>query len=193
MFATLGTRLIAWLMLGTDMPRSGSRDLLTAPVNVYGCADADVYIQAGTNSLFPKLCRAIGRQDLLEHEEYRTVPGRMAHAEVLEKAVSEWAAPRTSDEIGEVLEEAGIPFAKVSTIPEVAASPQIAAREMVVEAEHPALGTIRMPGNPVKMDKSPPTVRKAPPTVGEDNDHVYGTILGMTPEEVRALGEDGAI
>ncbi|GAB3570799.1 CaiB/BaiF CoA-transferase family protein [Amycolatopsis endophytica] len=193
MFATLGTRLISWLMLGADLPRSGSRDLLTAPVNVYECADGDTYIQAGTNSLFPKLCRAIGRADLLETAEYATVPGRMANAELLEKAVADWARPLTCEQVAAVLEEAGIPFAKVATVPEVAASPQIAARDMVVESEHPALGTIRMPGNPVKMDRSPPTVRKAPPLVGEDNDHVYGTILGMTPEQVRELGEDGAI
>lgn len=70
MFATLGTRLIAHLMLGVDMPRSGSRDLLTAPVNVYNCSDGPIYIQAGTNSLFPKFCRAIGREDLLDAEEY---------------------------------------------------------------------------------------------------------------------------
>jgi len=193
MFATLGTRLISWLMLGMDMPRSGSRDLLTAPVNVYECADGDTYIQAGTNSLFPKLCRAIGREDLLGNDEYATVPGRMANAGVLEKAVADWARELTCEQVAAVLEQAGIPFAKVATVPEVAASPQIAARDMVVAAEHPALGTLRLPGNPVKMDKSPPTIRKSPPLAGEDNDHVYGTILGMTAEQVRELREDRAI
>ncbi|KAA9153965.1 CoA transferase [Amycolatopsis acidicola] len=193
MFSTLGTRLISWLMLGQDMPRSGSRDLLTAPVNVYECADGDTYIQAGTNSLFPKLCRAIGREDLLASGEYDTVPARMANAALLEKAVADWARPLTCEQVGQVLDDAGIPFAKVATVPDVAASPQIAARGMVVETEHPKLGAIRMPGNPVKMDKSPPTVRKSPPLVGEDNEHVYGTILGMTPEQVLQLREDGAI
>lgn len=193
MFATLGTRLIAHLMLDMDMPRSGSRDLLTAPVNVYEARDGDVYIQAGTNGLFPKLCHAIGREDLLEVPEYRTVPGRMAHQAVLEEAVAAWALPRSCEEIAAVLEDAGIPFSKVETVADVAASPQIAAREMVVDSEHPTLGTLRLPGNPVKMDKSPPTVRKAPPRVGEDNEHVYRTILGLSDVELKALSESGAI
>jgi crotonobetainyl-CoA:carnitine CoA-transferase CaiB-like acyl-CoA transferase len=193
MFATLGTRLIAHLMLGMDMPRSGSRDLLTAPVNVYAARDGDIYIQAGTNGLFPKLCRGIGREDLLEVSEYRTVPGRMANQAVLEQAVADWAATRSCDEIAEVLEDAGIPFSKVETVSDVAASPQIAAREMIVESEHPGLGTLRLPGNPVKMDKSPPTIRKAPPQVGEDNEYVYRTILGLSDVELKALGESGAI
>ncbi|ALE73787.1 LysR family transcriptional regulator [Pseudonocardia sp. EC080610-09] len=193
MFATLGTRLISWLMLGSEMPRNGSRDLLTAPVNVYACADAQMYIQAGTNSLWPKLCHAIGRDELATDERYRTVPGRMEHVPELEAVVADWARDRTADEIGDVLEEAGIPFARVATVPEVAESEQIAAREMVVESEHPKLGTIRMPGNPIKMEKSPPTVRKAPPTVGEDNDHVYRTILGMDDAELERLRSSGAV
>lgn len=193
MFATLGTRLISHLMLGTEMPRSGSRDLLTSPVNVYACADAQVYIQAGTNSLFPKLCRAIGREELISDERYATVPGRMQHISELEAVVANWARDRDSEEISAVLEAAGIPFAKVATVPEVASSEQIAARAMVVESEHPTLGSIRMPGNPIKMDRSPPTVRKAPPTVGEDNEHVYRNILGMDGAQLERLRAAGAI
>lgn len=193
MFSTLGTRLISWLMLGAEMPRSGSRDLLTAPVNVYPCRDGQIYIQAGTNSLFPKLCTAIGREDLAADERFRTVPGRMEHVAELEAVVAGWARDREAGEIGAVLEEAGIPFAKVATVPEVAGSEQILAREMVVEAEHPTLGSIRMPGNPIKMDRSPPTVRKAPPTVGEDNDHVYRTVLGLDAAELERLRSAGAV
>jgi crotonobetainyl-CoA:carnitine CoA-transferase CaiB-like acyl-CoA transferase len=193
MFAMLGTRLISWLMLGQEMERSGSRDLLTAPVNVYACRDAQVYIQAGTNSLFPRLCRAIGREDLLEREEYRTVPGRMAHIAELEDVVASWAHEHDADEVGRVLEDAGIPYARVATVPEVAASPQIAAREMVVESEHPTLGTLLLPGNPIKMDRTPPTVRTAPPTVGQDNEYVYTELLGLSPDELARLRSGGAV
>jgi len=193
MFATLGTRLIAHLMLGVNMPRSGSRDLLTAPVNVYNCADGPIYIQAGTNSLFPKFCRAIGREELLEVEEYRTVPGRMANKENLEAVVADWAKPLRAQEISGILDAAGVPNAKVASIPEVAASDQIAAREMVVEIKHPTLGPLRIPGTPIKMEKTPPTIRKAPPLVGEDNAFVYGDILGFSRAEISALRDEGAI
>ncbi|QCR18149.1 CaiB/BaiF CoA transferase family protein [Agrococcus sp. SGAir0287] len=193
MFSALGTRLIAELMLGLELPRSGSRDLLTAPVNVYEAADGPIYIQAGTASLFPRLCAVMGRQDLADDERFRTVEGRLAQQEHLESVIQSWAGTRTCAEIATALDHAGVPYAKVASIAEVAASPQIAARGMIVEAEHPELGTIRMPANPIHMEKSPPTIRKAPPRVGEDNDHVYRGILGMSADDVERLRAEGAI
>ncbi|MEU6643468.1 CoA transferase [Saccharomonospora sp. NPDC046836] len=193
MFSALGIRLIAQLMLGLDMPRSGSRDLLTAPVNVYEAADGPIYIQAGTASLFPKLCAVMKRPELAEDPRFATVEGRMEHQEFLEGEIGEWAAARTASEIAQLLDEVGVPYAKVASVAEVAESPQIAARGMIVEAEHPELGTIRMPGNPIKMEKTPPTVRKAPPRVGEDNEYVYREILGMSAEDVIRLHQAGAI
>ncbi|WDZ91025.1 CaiB/BaiF CoA-transferase family protein [Nocardiopsis sp. HUAS JQ3] len=193
MFSALGTRLIAELMLGLDMPRSGSRDLLTAPVNVYEAADGPVYIQAGTASLFPKLCSVMEREDLSADPRYATVEGRMAEQATLEAAIQEWAGGLPREEIARRLDSAGVPYANVATVREAAASPQLAARGMIVEAQHPSLGTIRMPNNPIHMEKTPPTVRKAPPQAGEDNDHVYGDILGMGAEEIRQLRAEGVI
>lgn len=192
-FSTLGTRLITFLMLGTEMPRSGSRDLLTAPVNVYSASDSPIYIQAGTNSLFPRLCTAIGRVDLLENEVFLSVEGRMANQPFLEEAVAKWAEERTADEVAVVLEEAGVPYAKVATVADVAGSAQIAAREMIYEIEHPVLGTLKLPNSPIKMGKSPPTIRKAPPMLGEDSDDVYARVLGMSADEIADLRERGAI
>ncbi len=193
MFSALGTRLIAELMLGMEMPRSGSRDLLTAPVNVYEAADGPIYIQAGTASLFPKLCRAMGRDDLAADERYLTVEGRMADQETLEAIIQDWTEGLGRADIAARLDAVGVPYAQVASVREVAGSPQIAARGMIVEAEHPVHGTIRMPGNPIHMEKTPPTVRKAPPSVGEDNDHVYRDILGFDENEVARLRAEGAI
>ncbi|PWV57624.1 CaiB/BaiF CoA-transferase family protein [Nocardiopsis sp. L17-MgMaSL7] len=193
MFSALGTRLIAELMLGLEMPRSGSRDLLTAPVNVYEAADGPIYIQAGTASLFPKLCAVMDRDDLAADPRYATVEGRMADQEALEETIQEWAGGLTREEIAGRLDDAGVPYANVASVREAAASPQLAARGMIVEAEHPSLGTIRMPNNPIHMEKSPPSVRKAPPRVGEDNEYVYGTILRLGDGEIRQLREEGVI
>ncbi|WP_017546985.1 CaiB/BaiF CoA transferase family protein [Nocardiopsis prasina] len=193
MFSALGTRLIAELMLGLEMPRSGSRDLLTAPVNVYEAADGPIYIQAGTASLFPKLCAVMDRDDLAADPRYAAVEGRMADQEALEETIQEWAGGLTREEIAGRLDDAGVPYANVASVREAAASPQLAARGMIVEAEHPSLGTIRMPNNPIHMEKSPPSVRKAPPRVGEDNEYVYGTILRLGDGEIRQLREEGVI
>lgn len=117
----------------------------------------------------------------------------MASKEILEAVVADWAKPLKAAEISRILDAAGVPNAKVASIPEVAASNQIAARDMVVEIEHPTLGPLRIPGTPIKMEKTPPTIRKAPPLVGEDNNFVYGDVLGFSPEKIAALQDEGAI
>lgn len=193
MFSALGTRLVSELMLGESMPRSGSRDPLTAPVNVYEAADGPIYIQAGTSSLFPKLCAAMDRSDLADDPRFATVKGRMEHQEYLEQEIGKWVAVRSRENAARALDEVGVPYANVASVAEAAATPQIAAREMIVEAEHPRLGTIRMPGNPVKLEKTPARVQKAPPQVGEDNDYVYRQLLGLSDEEWDQLRESGAV
>ena len=113
--------------------------------------------------------------------------------ETLEEAVAAWTKSRPCDEIAHVLQDAGIPFGKVSEIPEVVESEQIKAREMMLDVDHPVLGTLRLPGIPIKMDASPGSVRKAPPLVGEDNDLVYGQLLGRSEEEIARLRSLGVI
>ena len=193
MFATMGIRLISHLMLGEEIPRSGSRDALTAPVSLYEAADGPVYIQGGTPSLFPKLCAVIGYPELAADPRFQDAAGRIAHRDYLEGLVGVWASERPISEIARVLEAEGIPYAKVASVAEVAESPQIAAREMVTEVEHPTLGTLRIPSSPIKMDRTPPTVRKAPSLAGEDSDDVYARILGMSAGDIARLRAEGAI
>ncbi len=180
-------------MLGLRPERTGSRDLLTGPANVFKAADGYVYIHAGTNPLFPRLCEAMNRPDLAADGRFRDVPGRMANLEELEAAVAAWTQRLTIEELGEMLTAAGIPFGPVAEIADVVASPQIRAREMVVEIEHGTLGPLVLPGIPIKLAETPGSVRKAPPLVGEDNDHVYADLLGFSPAEIEELRTSGAI
>ena len=191
--SVLGTRLIARAMLGVDIPRNGSRDLMTAPGNVFQAADGLVYIQAGSDGFFPLLCRAMARDDLVDVEAYATVAGRMAHADELEDEVAAWTAGRTTAEIAAALDAVGIPNARVASVAEVTESPQLRERDMLVDVEHPRLGTLTLPGIAIKMNRSSPRVRKAPPMVGEDNEDVYRRILGFDDDQIRLLREEGAI
>jgi crotonobetainyl-CoA:carnitine CoA-transferase CaiB-like acyl-CoA transferase len=137
--------------------------------------------------------RLIGRCDLADDPRYQHAGERKADQELLEAAIADWAASRGRDEIGDALRAIGVPYAPVASIAEVAASDQIAAREMISEIDHPSLGPLRLPSSPIKMSATPPTIRKAPPLAGEDNDRVYGELLGMSDEEIAVLRAEGAI
>jgi crotonobetainyl-CoA:carnitine CoA-transferase CaiB-like acyl-CoA transferase len=193
LFSCLGSRPSAKAMLDLEMEQQGSRDLLTGPANVFEAKDGYVYLHAGTNPLFPRLCQQMGRPELATDERFKDVPSRMANIEAIEAIVAEWVGGLTQDEVAEKLTEVGIPFGPVSTIPEVLASEQIAAREMMVETEHPTLGPLQIPGIPVKLSDTPGAVRKAPPLVGEDTDAVYRDVLGLSAEQIAHLREVEAI
>jgi crotonobetainyl-CoA:carnitine CoA-transferase CaiB-like acyl-CoA transferase len=193
LFASLGTRPSAFAMLDDHPRRNGSRDLLTGPANVFSARDGFMYIHAGTDPLFPRLCRVMGREDLALDERFASVPGRLENIDELEQAVAEWTSARTCAEITDALGDTGIPFGKIATVDEVVESPQIAAREMMLDVEHPTLGTLRIPGIPIKMGATPGSVRKAPPTVGEDNEVVYGDLLGLSSDDIAKLREAGVI
>jgi crotonobetainyl-CoA:carnitine CoA-transferase CaiB-like acyl-CoA transferase len=183
----------AFAMLGLTPARTGSRDPQTAPATVFRAADGYVYIHSGTNSLFPRLCAAIGRDDVSNDGRFRDVSGRMAAADELEAVVSAWTERHSVAEISETLTAAGVPFGHVAEIGDVVASPQIRAREMLVEIAHPVLGPLVVPGLPIKLSATPGSVRKAPPMVGEDNERIYGELLGFIPAEIAELRASGAV
>jgi crotonobetainyl-CoA:carnitine CoA-transferase CaiB-like acyl-CoA transferase len=193
LFASLGTRPSEAAMLGQHGERFGSRDPFSAPANVFAAVDGDVYIHGGTDSLFPRLCEAIGRPDLATEPRFTDVGGRRAAAEELETAVTAWTAARTIGEISEVLRAHGVPFGPVANVGQAAVSEQIRARDMLVTMVHPVLGALVVPGSPIKLSVTPASFRKAPPTAGEDNDFVYGHLLGLGDDDIVELQTSGAI
>jgi crotonobetainyl-CoA:carnitine CoA-transferase CaiB-like acyl-CoA transferase len=194
LFSCLGTAPSAQAMLGSIPERTGdSRDLLTGPANVFEAQDGHLYVHAGTNPLFPRLCEVMERPDLAADERFKDVPSRMANIDALEAEVAPWFAERTIARAGEPLTRAGIPWGPVATIPDVLESEQLAAREMLVDVEHPTLGTLKLPGIPIKLSASPGSVRKAPPLVGEDTDAVYRELLGFDDAKLAELRKGGAI
>lgn len=193
LFSCLGTRPLEVAMLGRSPQRTGSRDAFSAPANVFRATDGHVYIHGGTDALFPRLCAAMERPDLAADGRLRDVPGRMAAVEELEAAVAAWIAARTVAEVSRTLAHAGIPFGPVAEVADVVASPQIEAREMLVEIEHPTLGPLVVSGLPVKLSATPGAVRKAPPTAGEDNERVYREVAGLSEAEIAGLRASGAI
>lgn len=193
MFSCLSTYPSAIAMLGEEPKRFGSRDPLNAPANVFKARDGYIYLHAGTNPLFPRLCQAMHKPELAKQPEYADVRSRMKNVEDLEKIVGEWVGGLTVDEVGAVLTEVNIPWGPVSSVKDVVASPQIEARQMMLDVEHPTLGALKLPGIPIKLSASPGSVRKPPPLVGEDNDAVYREILEFSEEQIAQLRADGAI
>lgn len=192
-FSTLCTHPSAYAMLGITPRRTGNRDQISVPANLYAASDGHVYLHGGTNPLFVRLTAAMGRPELASDPRYATVEARLQRTDEVDELVRRWTQERTCEEIVQALSDAGVPVTKVNSVPEVVDSEQVAARDMMLDVEHPELGTLKLPGIAIKLGATPGTVRKPPPLVGEDDATVYRDLLGIDDSELEALRAEGVI
>jgi crotonobetainyl-CoA:carnitine CoA-transferase CaiB-like acyl-CoA transferase len=104
-----------------------------------------------------------------------------------------WLADKTRDEAVRLLVEAGIPAAPVNTVTEAVTDPQINAREMIVDLDHPGIGKMPVSGIVVKLSKTPGSIETPVPKAGQHNMEVYCSLLGYTEEELAKFKEEGII
>ncbi len=152
----------------------GTRHPSIAPFQAYLCKDRWIVMGAGHDVLFASLCEAIGRGDLARDSDFVSNSNRILNVNRLEAELTATLVTRNVSEWIELLTAAGVPCAPIQSIAQMAAMPQVIAREMIVPVEDPLLPTTCVPGNPIKMSSvTPRTSRRAAP----DLDQHRGAIL----------------
>ena len=135
-----------------------------------------------------------GFEDFPEDQRFITIEGRRNNWDELKALLEKAFATRTADEWMELIGDI-VPLAPVNTIADALNDPQVRHRNMLVEADHPLVGTYRMPGNPIKIGDSQDVqeVFHPPPTLGQHSRQVLGGLLGYTDEEITELEQRGII
>lgn len=169
---------------------SGTRLEGIAPSNIYRSADGHwVVIAANQDTVFARLCQAIGRPELVTDERFATHRARGRHQDELDTIIGDWAGDRTPAEIIEILDAAGVIVGPINTVADVVKDRQLRARGMLVEHYDERIGRpVLGPGIVPVLSESPGSVRNAGPArPGQHNDDVYIGLLGMTAEELAQL------
>jgi formyl-CoA transferase len=169
---------------------SGSRLAGIAPSNLFAAKGGEwVIVAANQDTVFRRLCRAIGRAELAEDPRFATHVARGIHQEEIEAIVAEWVAARTAQEACEALQAADVVAGFVYTAADIVADPQFRAREMIVPHHDERVGEdVLGPGIVPKFSATPGRVRWAgPPVPGAHNDEVFGTLLGLDKDEISLL------
>jgi formyl-CoA transferase len=181
---------------GQPAPRRGNRSAAAAPSNLYRCRPFGpndyVFIHLATAEMWKTLTTILGRPELGEDPRYADRRDRVQFIDEIDAMIEAWTEKRTKHEALETLAGAGIPCGAVLDSAEVLADKHLRQRGMIVDLEHPRRGRYPMPANPVRLSGSPTDVVRAP-LLGEHNDEVYGTLLGLGAAEMEALRKDGVI
>jgi formyl-CoA transferase len=178
---------------GTGKPPQplGTSNKMTAPYQAMASSDGHFVMGANNQKLWEKLCRLMGREELLDDERFKTISLRLANREALEHELEKTFRTKTKDHWVGALLEAGIPAGPILSYPEAFDSDHAKARRMKMPIHHPIEGEVPNIGFAVKLSGTPQQVRKHPPLLGEHTAEVLAE-LGIGAEERAALEAQGA-
>ncbi len=154
------------------------------------CKDGSVVIVAVTPPQWSRLFSTIGRPELANDKTFTDASAQ--NRRLRDDAISQWAIARTVKEVLRSLEDADVPVAPVNTIAQAAQDPHLREREVLVEVEDAGGGKVLVPGLTIKLSETPGRLGKVP-KVGEHNDEVLSTILGLSREEIAGLRTEGVV
>ena len=179
-----------WFGDGTLAAPNGSRHRLSAPYQAFRTADGYVTIGASSDHLWRRAVAALGCPRWLDDPRFASVAERLAHVDELEAEVEKVTVTRTTAEWLAVLDAAGVPAGPVLRYDETLDDPQVRAREMIVEMEHPIMGTVRTLGQPAKFSRSRTGSARPAPWLGQHTRSVLAE-LGLDAAEIDGLAAAG--
>jgi len=172
---------------------SGSTITGIVPTNTYRCQDGKfIIIGANGDSIFKRLCEAMGRQDMATDPRLADNAGRVQHEAEIDDAIAAWTGSQDSLAALESLEEARVPSGPIYSVADMMVDPHFIARGLFEQVE--------VNGQPLKIPAMVPKLSDTPgrtdwpgPEVGAFNDAIYGGLLGLSPEDIVALKDRGIV
>jgi len=167
--ATLANQAMNYLVGGKVPGRSGNAHPNIVPYQAFAAADGHLILAIGNDGQFRRFCETAGVPDMGTDSRYATNAARLANREELCTRIAALMADRSMDDWIAALEKAGVPCGPINTLDRVFRDPQVQARAMVQQVEHPLAGPIPTVRNPILFSRSRMRLHRAPPLLGEDD------------------------
>jgi crotonobetainyl-CoA:carnitine CoA-transferase CaiB-like acyl-CoA transferase len=177
---------------GRIQNRVGSRYMYSHPITIYPCKDGLVSIAPSSDEQGENLLLMMERSFLLEDPRFQTGFHRLANADAFDAEVKPWFLERSSKEIVELCQEWRVPAAYVNNVADILEDPQYKARAFWQPIDHPETGPLPYASAPFKLSATPAQPQRAP-LLGEHNQEIFGTRLGLTAKEMDQLKSTGII
>jgi formyl-CoA transferase len=173
---------------GLIRERTGATLPGVAPSNVYHCSDGvSVVIGANGNSVFARLCQAMGRPELASDSRFAGDAQRGQRQVELDQIIGDWTAQLSSAAVLGLMREFSVPAGLIYRAPEMLSDPQFAHRSAIIQVRDALLGNIRMQGVFPRLSDTPGAVRWPGPALGQHNDEIFRGLLNLSAERLQAL------
>jgi formyl-CoA transferase/CoA:oxalate CoA-transferase len=176
-----------YLADGIVPARWGTAYKSVLPYQTFRTRTQDLALAIGSDKLWRSFCPLLGLEDMKDDPRYATNAARAANRETMIARLQEAFLRRTYAEWEEILVAAGIPIGAINTIDQVVDHPQVTARGILVESEHPVAGTVRLVGPRVKLSETPGAIWRPAPLLDQHTDEVLGERLGLDAKELERL------
>ncbi|MEA2981965.1 MAG: hypothetical protein QOF09_3788 [Alphaproteobacteria bacterium] len=180
-----------YLVSGEVAGQAGNNHPTGVPTGVFRTRDGYVNI-APTPVMWRRFCKAIGREDLVEHPNYATPKDRRNHRDELNDLIGEITAAMTTGAVIERLNQAGIPCGPIYTIDQTFADPQVRHLGIAQDVESAKLGPIKLVGQPFTLSRTPSRLVDSAPEYGEHTGEILAE-FGYSSEDIARLRQAGAI
>ena len=178
---------------GTPPKRIGNLHPNIVPYQPFHTADGEVIIACGNDNLYRKFCEAAGCPELAGDARFATNGKRVENRAELTRLLQEIFARRPTREWLDLLEAAGVPNGPINDVAQVFEEPQVRARGVRVELNHPAAGKLPTVASPMRFSGTPLEHKLAPPLLGEHTDEILRERLGRSAAQIAALRAEGTI
>jgi len=167
----------------------------SAPQGVYRCRGDDRWcaLSVSSDEEWWGFKKALGNPPWVEEKGFDTFISRLENKKALDKLVGEWTQKHTAEEAMTLLQRCGVAAGVVQDARDLARDPQLKERGFFAELDHPEMGKTVSDAAPIRLSDTPPRYTRSAPLLGQDNNYVYGELLGMSKAELAKLKEQGII
>lgn len=189
----LENALARYFATGVAPKPAGNKHTSIVPFEPFNTSDGQIVIAAGNDNLWAKLCKAMGTEELIDDERFKTNPLRNKNYDELKPLIDEKIKEKPTEEWKKILLDAGVPSGPINNMEMLVKDEQVLARNMIQEVEHPVAGKQHLPGIPIKMDGVSDKIRFPAPVLGQHNEEVLAERLGYSKEEIEKFKEEGVL
>jgi crotonobetainyl-CoA:carnitine CoA-transferase CaiB-like acyl-CoA transferase len=191
--AFLANQAMNYLASGEVPGRLGNAHPNIVPYQTFATRDGAIILACGNDNLFSKFCEVANCAHLVRDARFATNGKRVENRTALVPLLDEIFTQRTTREWVEALEAAGVPNGPINDIRRVFEEPQVIARGMKIELDHPLAGKVPLVASPLRFSGTPLEYKAAPPTLGQHTEEILRGMLKLNEGDIERLRADGVI